>query len=170
MNEFKQDGYIFGRNESKPFMKWTPRLPIEMKHYQMMQIPHFKQQNNPMYKTVNKIRLSNTFFNGSLLQTKSATRPEEETTLRSMSSASKIYDLKSSYRKAVTEESTQEGLMSLTSGRQLLDSRRSLLSSRQQASDKKQERPSKDKKKKKKMKFDSEYRPAILTTTECRFL
>lgn len=173
-NELKQDGYRFGRDESKQFLKWSASLPNEMRHYQLLQISEYKQQFNPLVKTVNKIRLSNAFFGGSLLKDPKAARLEqEETTVRSQSSASKLYEVKSYKRALATEESALEAAGSLASGKHLLDSKRSLLSSTarydSQGNLGKTASTQADKKKpKRKPKFTSEFQPAVMTTNQCR--
>ena len=178
VNDFKNDGYLYGRNENKAYLKWVPTLPAELKHCQLMNIPEYRLLQNPIMKAMNKIRISNVLnsFPKDPHRASSKFNDQEETTARSMSSASKLFDIKSGYKKiGPSEESALEGLGSFASTK-FMESKKSLHSAtaRKQSSDPAitnatptklvSEKP----KKKKKINFNYEYQPSVLTTTTCR--
>lgn len=187
--ELKDGGYLFNRNEDKAYLRWRATLPMEMQHYQMMQIPEYRIAHHPVSKIMNKIRITSHLFSHNTPKdlTKSSARFDgEETTARSMSSASKVYEIKSGLRKPLaSEESGIDGLTSMVSQKPLFESRRSLISSPSQrlnsdgnfggdtqfqftatsSSGNMIEKPKKAKKPA--VVFNSEFKPAILTSTEC---
>lgn len=160
---------------------------MEMQNYQLMQIPEYRIAHHPMKKLINKIRVTTNLFSNSTPKdhAKSSARFDgDETTARSFSTASKMYEIKSSLRKPfATEESAAEGLNSMASQKPLLDSRRSfisnpshrLLSEGNYSSDTRVHLTASsgkitDKNKKAKkpgLVFNSEFKPEVVTTTDC---
>lgn len=186
-DEMKLEGYLFGRNEKNQAQKLDPVLPTAMRHHVLVQDPESKMinQNHPITKAVHKLRISNAFMGGALTK-QIGKMDHEDTTARSFSSNSKINEIKHSYRKNYqhTEDTMPlELLSSIGSGHQIgLDSKKSLIStqSRGFSSERNQwthhksepiikEQKSQDKPKptRPKANFPSDYKPSILSTTEC---
>lgn len=184
-----QNGYVYGRVDKVTKLDLVPYEPVAMRHFLLCKDPniHILDRDCPIHKVLGKIRVSNMLgghsFAASLKHTEN-----EETTARSQSSASKIAEIKNTYRKQQqnTEDTTQ-GEFTSTLGSGYLhsaDFKKSLLSNpsnskrfssdialhRNHTEPRHETVGEKPKKHKSGVKFNSEYKPHILSTEVCKLL
>lgn len=182
-------GYKYGRIDKTEKFDLVPYDPVSMRHFLLCQDPntHILDKDNPIYKVMGKIKISNMLFGHSFAAGSVKPGDTEDTTIRSHSSASRIHDIKNTYRKQQqnTEETAQGEMTSTLGSGNLLsqDFKRSILSNTASKGfgssvgfQRMKSEPAADfkihtdkhKKSKPRIKFNSDYKPSILSTDTCK--